>query len=172
GDHFSANPVSLKTGVLTEDLKTVDLVVVPGYQAETAAGEPVLLGRGGSDLSAVFIGKSLKDAGHDVRVRLTKDVDAVYDTDPAAYPYTAKPYASRNWDEAEKIAFPIVQAKAMRYAHENDLTVEVAALAKGYETVLGTETKLRTKPVAKRKIRVAVMGAGGVGAMFLQRAQE
>lgn len=172
GDHFSANPVSLKTEVLTEDLKTVDLVVVPGYQAETAAGQPVLLGRGGSDLSAVFIGKSLKDAGHDVRVRLTKDVDAVYDTDPAAYPDTAKPYASLSWDEAEKIAFPVVQAKAMRYAHENDLTVEVAALAKGYETVLGTETKLRNKPVLKRKIRVAVMGAGGVGAMFLQRAQE
>ncbi|BBF79873.1 homoserine dehydrogenase [Asticcacaulis excentricus] len=172
GDHFNAQPVSLKTEVLINDLKACDLVVVPGYVAENAAGEPVLLGRGGSDLTAVFIGKALRDVGVEARVRLNKDVDAVYDIDPNTYPDTAKPYAALSWDEAEKIAFPVVQAKAMKYAHEHGLEVEVAGMARGYETVLGAKTAERKTPGFARKIRVAVMGAGGVGSMFLQRCLE
>ena len=167
GEHLNANPVSMKPEVLRRDLETVDLVVVPGYVAENAAGEPVLLGRGGSDLTAVFIAGALG-----VNVRLYKDVDAIYDADPATVGDAARPYGALDWDEALKIAFPVVQNKAMRYASDQGMTVEVAGLAKGYHTVLGAETALRTTPVLKRKIRIAVMGAGGVGSRFLERCLE
>lgn len=167
GEHLNAHPNAIKAEVLTQDLNSVDLVVVPGYVAENAAGEPVLLGRGGSDMTAVYIADALK-----VPVRLIKDVDAIYDNDPAQVGDLAKPYQALNWDEALKIAFPVVQGKAMRYAAENGMTVEVAGLAKGYQTTLGAAKKLRTTPVLKRKIRVAVMGAGGVGAKFLERCLE
>ncbi len=104
GDTFNANPAGLKPEVLTDDLTRVDLVVVPGYVAENAEGEPVLLGRGGSDLTAVYIAKALG-----VTARLIKDVDAVYDADPANVGDSAKPYESLSWEEALKIAFPVVQ---------------------------------------------------------------
>ncbi len=60
----------------------------------------------------------------------------------------------------------------MRYAADNGMQVAVAGLAKGYETVMGAETAARTAPVLKRKIRIAVMGAGGVGSKFLERCLE
>ncbi|MDV6333099.1 homoserine dehydrogenase [Asticcacaulis sp. 201] len=172
GEHLNANPISIKADVLTRDLETVDLVVVPGYVAENAAGEPVLLGRGGSDLTAVYIAKALNDAGVNATARLIKDVDAVYDADPATVGDSARPYEGLSWNEALKIAFPVVQGKAMRYAADNGLTVEVAGLAKGYQTVLGGQTAYRKTPTLKRPIRIAVMGAGGVGSKFLERCLE
>ena len=167
GEHLNANPTAMKPEVLTRDLQSVDLVVVPGYVAENAAGEPVLLGRGGSDLTAVFIADALK-----IPVRLIKDVDAIYDADPATVGESAKPYEALSWPEAIKIAFPVVQSKAMRYAADHGMNVQVAALSKGYETVLGAETKLRKTPTLRRRIRIAVMGAGGVGSKFLERCME
>ncbi|MBP2160713.1 MULTISPECIES: homoserine dehydrogenase [Asticcacaulis] len=167
GEHLNANPVSVNPEVLRSDLERVDLVVVPGYVAENAEGEPVLLGRGGSDLTAVYIAKALG-----VPVRLIKDVDAVYDADPATVGDSAKPYESLDWAEAIKIAFPVVQSKAMRYAADNGVTVQLAGLAKGYETTLGGQTAYRKTPGLKRKIRIAVMGAGGVGSKFLERCLE
>jgi homoserine dehydrogenase len=167
GEHLNANPVSMNPDVLRGDLEKADLVVVPGYVAENAGGERVLLGRGGSDLTAVFIGKTMG-----LPVRLLKDVDAVYDADPATVGDAAQPYEALAWDEALKIAFPVVQNKAMRYAADHGMTVEVAALAKGYETTLGGPTAFRRTPVPGRPIRIAVMGAGGVGSRFLERCQE
>lgn len=167
GEHLNANPVSIKADVISGDLEAVDVVVVPGYVAENAAGEPVLLGRGGSDLTAVYIAHALG-----VTARLYKDVDAIYDADPATVGASAKPYDSMTWDEALKVAFPVVQAKAMRYGADHDLSVQVAGLAKGYETVLGTKTTYRKGATLKRKLKLAVMGAGGVGSKFLERCAE
>ena len=167
GEHLNANPTAIKPDVLTRDLHSVDLVVVPGYVAENASGEPVLLGRGGSDLTAVYIANALG-----VSARLIKDVDAVYDADPATVGDSARPYDALAWPEALKIAFPVVQSKAMRYASDAGLTVEVAGLAKGYQTTLGADTAYRKSPVLKRRIRIAVMGAGGVGSKFLERCAE
>jgi homoserine dehydrogenase len=167
GEHLNANPVSMKPEILLNDLDKVDLVVVPGYVAENTSGEPVLLGRGGSDLTAVFIAKTLG-----LPVRLLKDVDAIYDADPATVGDAAQPYDSLAWDEALKIAFPVVQNKAMRFAADHGMTVDVAALARGTQTTLGASTAFRQAPVLARPIRIAVMGAGGVGSRFLERCQE
>jgi homoserine dehydrogenase len=167
GEHLNANPVAMKPEVLAADLQKVDLVVVPGYVAENASGEPVLLGRGGSDLTAVFIGQTMG-----LPVRLLKDVDAVYDADPATVGDAAQPYEALAWDEALKIAFPVVQNKAMRFAADHGMTVEVGALARGTQTTQGAATAFRRTPVLGRPIRIAVMGAGGVGSKFLERCQE
>lgn len=167
GEHLNANPVAIKPEVLTRDLARVDLVVVPGYVAENAAGEPVLLGRGGSDLTAVYLAKALG-----VSARLYKDVDAIYDADPATVGDAAKPYEALSWPEALKIAFPVVQSKAMKFAADNGVSVEVAGLSKGYATTLGAPTAYRKAATLKRPIRIAVMGAGGVGSKFLERCME
>lgn len=172
GERFHAQPVSINIDVVINDLKTFDLVVIPGFIAQNSEGEPLLLGRGGSDLSAVYIANALISKELDVRVRLYKDVDAIYDADPAILGDASRPFASLDWQDAFKIAFPVVQNKAMHYAYDNNMVVEVAALARGYETILGQETALRKTPVFNRKIRLAVMGAGGVGSKFLERCAQ
>lgn len=164
GDVLNANPVSVNASVLNSDLSAVDLVVVPGYLAETKDGAPVLLGRGGSDLSAVFIANALH-----AKVKLYKDVDAIYDADPATVGAAAKPFATIGWDDAIKIAFPVVQAKAMKYAAEQKMTVGVGGIAHSYETIMGEKSQIRKNPSLERKIKIAVMGAGGVGSKFLER---
>ncbi len=60
----------------------------------------------------------------------------------------------------------------MKYAADNGVTVEVAGLAKGYATTLGKDTAYRKAATLKRPIRIAVMGAGGVGSKFLERCME
>ena len=59
-----------------------DVVVVPGFTAGHAEHGVVTLGRGGTDLTAVFFAARLGSK----RVRLIKDVDGVYAEDPAKNP--------------------------------------------------------------------------------------
>ena len=125
------------------------------------------MGRGGTDLTAVYLGQALK-----CQVRLIKDVDAVYDADPAVLGDEVQPYDQLDWVSAKKIAFPLVNLKAMALAEAASLTVEVAGLGLAYETRLGEKTKLRDRKLPTRPIRIAVMGAGGVGATFLERCIE
>lgn len=66
-----ANPVAADTSTLAAALATHDVVVLPGFVGRDASGAPSLLGRGGSDLTALFLGDAL-DASE---VRLVKDVD-------------------------------------------------------------------------------------------------
>ena len=168
GERLNAQPVSIQIERIKADLEGHDLVVIPGFIAQGTHGEPVLLGRGGTDFSAVYIAKQL-----DASVRLYKDVDAVYDADPATIGDAAKPYAGLSWDDAQKIAFPVVQAKAMQWAAKCEQPIEVTALARSHMTLLGAQQSLivQNRP-APRPIRLAVMGAGGVGSRFLERCRE
>lgn len=166
GEALSASPVSVNSDLILGDLDTFDVVVVAGFVAETHDGLTVLLGRGGSDLTAVFLGHELK-----ADVKLYKDVDYIYSADPAMVGPSAKPYESLSYDEALKIAFPVVQSKAMRFAKENNVALEVLSLARERGTTIGGLTKY-AEPKAFSPIRLAVMGAGGVGSRFLERCLE
>ena len=53
--------------------------VVPGFQGIRADGELVTLGRGGSDVTAVFLASALGAS----ECHLVKDVDGIYDQDPS-----------------------------------------------------------------------------------------
>ena len=54
------------------------VAVIPGFVARDRSGRVALFGRGGSDLSALFLAKQLN-----ARCRLIKDVDGIYNSDPA-----------------------------------------------------------------------------------------
>jgi homoserine dehydrogenase len=145
-----------------------DLVVVPGFVALDPRGSTVLLGRGGTDLSAVFIATRLEGA----RVRLLKDVDAIFDRDPAKSGGGARAFAKLDWQTAARIAHPVVQNKAVQLAAEHGLEIEVAALGRGYETVIGSSTKVRSGEGARRPARVAILGCGVVGGGVVERLSQ
>lgn len=113
-----------------------DVVVVPGFVARTAKRSTVLLGRGGSDLTALFLAHELRAS----RCRLIKDVDGLYATDPKSV-MGARPerYERLGWEEALDLRGKVVQAKALEFARENRLRFEVAAIGKAEGTVVGEE---------------------------------
>jgi len=113
-------------------------VVIPGFIGRTARGSLALLGRGGSDLTALFLAGAL---GAD-RCRLVKDVDGIYASDRKASPeatHGAVPnrYEHLDWEEALGLDGGVVQPKALRFAAENRVSVEVAALGRARGTTVG-----------------------------------
>jgi homoserine dehydrogenase len=113
-----------------------EVVVVPGFIARTAKGSTVLLGRGGSDLTALFLAQALRAS----RCRLVKDVDGLYASDPKSV-IGARPerYERLGWEEALRLRGKVVQVKALEFALENRLRFEVAAVGGADGTVVGEE---------------------------------
>jgi len=127
-------------GVNAERIWTVftesDVVVVPGFIGRTAKGSTVLLGRGGSDLTALFLAHELRAS----RCRLVKDVDGLYASDPkSVIGVCPERYERLGWDKALDLRGGVVQVKALEFARENRLSFEVAAVGRAEGTVVGEE---------------------------------
>ena len=169
GDRETAQPVSLDTGAIERAFETADVVVVPGFTARDKDGGVVLLGRGGSDLTAVFLGAEL---GAD-RVRLVKDVDGVYDHDPKSN-HEALRFGALSWGAAREVAGKLVQARALRMAEDRGVAIEVAALGREDATVIGpnNEPGIARRRATKPPLRVAVAGCGVVGGGLIDRLRR
>jgi len=97
--------------------------VVAGFQAGTASGEQITLGRGASDLSAVFLAARL---GAD-ECHIVTDVSGVFDRDPRHHPgagrhgWLAPSALGRLVDSGAEV----VHHRAARLAAEENLTLRV-----------------------------------------------
>lgn len=142
------------------------VVVVPGFIAieddETRA--PALLGRGGSDMTAVLLGRELG-----CQTVLVKDVEGLYTKDPSRQTDGAPPrrLARVSWNEALQLGPDILQPRAVRLAQAAELEFEVVgpghvAGVRG-TTVGAARTVARSKPAARPPVRVALLGLGTVG---------
>ena len=118
-----AEPVGVDTAKLRGALEYNDVVVVPGFVGVDLTGVPSLLGRGGSDLTALFLGHALGDAA----VSLVKDVDGVYPADPRTNP-GIEAYEEMEWSEAIRVGGQIVQGKAVAFAERHRMRFRVAGL--------------------------------------------
>lgn len=143
-----------------------DVVVVPGFIADHAEHGVVTLGRGGTDLSAVFFADRL-DAH---RVRLIKDVDGVYDEDPARDP-DAERFSQMGYAEAEAASKGLIQVKAIHAAEEQEVLIEVAALGSAEATTISNLPTRKSRPLRPERLRVALLGCGSVGAGVLALLQ-
>ncbi len=111
GDPLDSNLTGLDAAAVHAKLDAHDVVVVPGFTAKHAEHGVVTLGRGGTDLSAVFFAARLN--AH--RVRLIKDVDGVYAEDPAKNP-AAERFSQMSYAEAAEASSGLIQPKAIRAA--------------------------------------------------------
>jgi len=82
GEFGAAAPVRLAPGAIEARLIRGEVPVISGFQAVREDGELVTLGRGGSDLSAVFIAAQLGAT----ECCIVTDVDGVYSADPRRVP--------------------------------------------------------------------------------------
>ena len=143
------------------------VVVVPGFAAVEDDGEraPALLGRGGSDMTAVLLGRELG-----CRTVLVKDVEGLYTKDPSRPTDGVPPrrLARVSWNEALQLGPDILQPRAVRLAKASGLEFEVVgpghvAGVRG-TTVGAARTCARSKPASPRPVRVALLGLGTIGA--------
>lgn len=132
GDVLDASPVSLDAEAVRRALSRVRAIVVPGFVGRDEHNRTTLLGRGGSDLTALFIARHLGAA-----CRLVKDVDGLYEWDPARPGPAPRRYASLPWDGALALDGTIVQHKAVRWARGQGLAFEVGALGAREATRVG-----------------------------------
>lgn len=131
GPALDADPVDVAGGQLRALLQQHGVVVVPGFVAIDASGRTVLLGRGGSDLSALFLAQRLG-----ARCRLIKDVGRLFDADPASAA-AARPLARASYDELLAFGGRLVQPKAVAFARAHRMSFELAGLGADAATVVG-----------------------------------
>jgi len=97
--------------------------VVSGFQAiRVHDGETVTLGRGTSDLTAVFLAAKLRAA----ECHLIKDVDGVYDSDPHQFA-AAQRHSTLSYEALSVIAATseIVHVGAARLARESGVRLRI-----------------------------------------------
>ncbi|MEZ6317820.1 MAG: homoserine dehydrogenase [Phycisphaerales bacterium] len=159
GDPVDAEPASMDPDPITRALADGSVVVLPGFAGRDERGFTTLLGRGGTDLSALFIAHHIGAA----RCRLAKDVDGWYDGDPKA-PGGARKFARLSYEDAIASPAKVVQPKCVRYACDHKLPIEVGALGSDLPTVVCAEGTVKVDdPPASGPIRVALLGLGTVG---------
>lgn len=164
GDALEARPLALDDTALAAALEATGVVIVPGFVGTCAEGRRALLGRGGSDLSAVFIAGALGAE----RVRLYKDVSGVYDRDPAVL-RDPRRYAEISWADAARVAGKLIQPQAIEHAAHHGLPVEVAGIGGESPTRVGACTGAAEPVVPRRALRIALAGYGVVGQALVAR---
>lgn len=164
GPAEEASPVRLDGDCLELALASHEAVIVPGYGAVDEASRVVLLGRGGSDLTAIFLAAEL---GLDA-VRLLKDVDGVYEGDPNAGKAPSR-FEALDWATARRVAGKLVQDRAIDFAEGRDLAIEVAAMGRDCKSVIGQAGRPAAFAARPARRKVVVAGCGVVGGGVLQR---
>lgn len=166
GDPLDASPLGFDESTVRRSLEVQSILVVPGYFATDADGRIVTLGRGGSDLTAIVLAQGLGPA----RCRLIKDVDGLFEHDPAASGPAPRRFTRISYADALRLDGTIVQHKAIRFAREHGVVFEVGAANSSTPTVVGANPSLlEPAPGVERPLRVALLGLGSVGAGVAER---
>jgi homoserine dehydrogenase len=159
GAGVDANPVSIDRAAIGRELESHSVVVVPGFVGVDERQQFTLLGRGGSDLTALFVARELGAT----RCRLIKDVDGLYEHDPALPEPPPRRFQAISWDDALQLDEGIVQHKALRFARSRGLGFEVGAFNRDSATQVGPHVTRFARGDQKRPLRVVLLGLGTVG---------
>ena len=123
GDFGAGCLQDLALSPLLDLLRAQVVPVVSGFQAiRITDGETLTLGRGTSDLTAVFLAAKLGAA----ECHLVKDVDGVFDVDPNQFPH-ARRHERLSYDALETIAAEaqIVHASAAALARAHGVHLRI-----------------------------------------------
>ena len=133
----------LRPGRVAVLLETDTVPVVTGFQGVREDGELVTLGRGTSDLTAVFLASAL-DA---TECHIVTDVDGVYDADPRVAELALR-FDRLSFDDLITLTASgaeVVQRDAARHAAANQVPVRVyhynAPLTSAVGTLVGPDDK-------------------------------
>ncbi|HTH45946.1 MAG TPA: aspartate kinase [Candidatus Limnocylindria bacterium] len=116
-----------------------NVVIVAGFQGQTAEGQITTLGRGGSDLTAIALAAALKAD----LCQIYTDVDGVYTADPRLVP-GAKKLSEIAYDEMLELAgsgAKVMQLRSVEFAKKFNVVFEVrSSLNDNPGTIVKEET--------------------------------
>jgi homoserine dehydrogenase len=164
GDPLDAEPHDFDSGLLSTTLADVAAVVVPGFVAHDEQHRTVLLGRGGSDFTALFLATRL---GADCR--LVKDVDGLYERDPATPGPVPRRFAQATWDDALRVAGRLIQPKTIRFAHLHRQSFHVSCCGARHATLVGPGPSRLEAATPATPLKVVLLGLGTVGRGVYER---
>lgn len=134
------------------------ILVLPGFYGIDKEGVIALFGRGGSDLSALFLAAALR-----AKCKLLKDVAGVHDADPASDTHTRR-FSALSWSKAIEVSGPLIQPKALHYAQSHALPFEVGRPNENDCTLVGEARDEWAAPTPpSQPLRVVLLGCGIVG---------
>jgi len=160
GNGLEGSPVDLAADRLRTLLDKGRILVVPGFFGSDEEGGVSLLGRGGSDWTALFLAQRLS-----ARCRLLKDTDGIYERDPHTGGDPPLRFERLDYEDALALLAPVVQEAALRFARAHSQTFDVARLGSALGTTVGHHATLRSRRggVGRRPLRVTLLGLGAVG---------
>jgi len=164
GDPVDAEPHDVDLGLLRATLVEAEAVVVPGFVAHDESNRAMLLGRGGSDYTALFIARRLG-----TRCILLKDVDGLYERDPASAGPAPRRFEQVTWDEALRVAGRLVQPKTIRFAQLHRQSFRVTQPGAARDTVVGPGPSILEPPTRVAPLRIVLLGLGTVGRGVYER---
>jgi homoserine dehydrogenase len=164
GGGIDAVPVAVDVARLTRESSEA-VVVLPGFVGRDESLNRTVLGRGGADLTALFLAQQLK-----ADCLLVKDVDGLYTSDPVCKPAHASRFAQVNYDTAIRLGGPVVQAKAIKFAAAHKLRFRITSIGAANETEVGPfADRLDVSAPYPEPLRVALLGCGTVGGGVFER---
>ncbi len=164
GGRLDADPISVDAARLSAESRRA-VVVLPGFVARGESGDTTLLGRGGSDLTALFLAHRLS-----AQCILIKDVDGFYTSDPTSVGVRPPRFAEVSYDTAARVGGSVVQLKAIRFAQAQGLRFLITAIGAGAVTEVGPfSDRIADSQILPKPLRVALLGCGTVGGGVYQR---
>lgn len=163
GPTLDAHLISVDSATLLAALRD-GVIVLPGFVGRAGSGQTTLLGRGGSDLTALFLAHRLGGT-----CRLIKDVDGLYTSDPNRRTSAAW-FVRVSYATAARVGGAVVQRKAIDFAERHRLRFTVSSVASSHATEVGPHVDLIALSESKAEpLRVALLGCGTVGGGVYQR---
>ena len=121
--HTKARIVNITPDAVKQMLDEGNIVMLAGFQGETASGEITTLGRGGSDLTAIAMAAAIKAD----LCQIYTDVDGVYTCDPRVVK-TAQKIPEISYEEMLEMASSgskVMQSRSVEFANKFGVRFEV-----------------------------------------------
>jgi aspartate kinase len=150
--HTKARIANISPKQIQELLADDYIVIVAGFQGQSAEGETTTLGRGGSDLSAIALAGALNaDA-----CQIFTDVDGVFTCDPRVVT-DAKKLNEIAYDELLEMAgagSKVMQSRAVEFAKKFGVEFEVRSSMKREEGTTAKEETANMEDVVVRGVSI------------------
>jgi len=150
--HTKARIANISSKQIQELLADDYIVIVAGFQGQSAEGETTTLGRGGSDLSAIALAGALNaDA-----CQIFTDVDGVFTCDPRVVA-EAKKLDEISYDELLEMASAgskVMQSRAVEFAKKFGVEFEVRSSLKRDEGTIAKEETANMEDVVVRGVSI------------------
>jgi aspartate kinase len=163
GVHTKAKIFNITPKQIHEHLDGGSIVIVAGFQGQTARGEITTLGRGGSDLTAIALAAALKAD----KCEICTDVDGVYTCDPRIVPDATK-IDTISYEEMLEMASSgskVMQSRSVEFANKFNVLFEVrSSFNQNQGTIVKAETPgmedvvIRGVSIERNQAKVTIEG--------------